>query len=125
VRIKKFHISEYGPITFSKPFQLRNFTIFYGKNESGKTLTIEAILKMLVGKKEAKEKYYENIDRVKEFPAGYLILEDGERSVRVENGEFLRQFNLSHEELKNTIIIRNSDLSIETPQKAKNQTYTA
>jgi hypothetical protein len=119
VRIKEFHIRKYGPIMLSKSFQLGNFTIFYGKNESGKTLTIEAILKILVGKKEAKEKYYENIDRVKEFPAGYLILEDGERSVRVENGEFLRQFNLSHEELKNTIIIRNSDLSIETPQKSK------
>ena len=119
MRIKEFHIRKYGPIMLSKSFQLGNFTIFYGKNESGKTLTIEAILKILVGKKEAKEKYYENIDRVKEFPAGYLILEDGERSVRVENGEFLRQFNLSHEELKNTIIIRNSDLSIETPQKSK------
>ncbi|WP_372589070.1 AAA family ATPase [Fervidobacterium pennivorans subsp. shakshaketiis] len=119
MRIKKFHISEYGPITFSKPFQLRNFTIFYGKNESGKTLTIEAILKMLVGKKEAKEKYYENIDRVKEFPTGYLILEDGGKSIYVENGEFLKQFNLSHEELKNTIIIRNSDLGIESSQKNK------
>lgn len=119
MRIKEFHIRKYGPIMLSKTFQLSNFTIFYGKNESGKTLTIEAILKMLVGKKEAKEKYYENIDRVKEFPTGYLILEDGERSIRVENGEFLRQFNLSHEELKNTIIIRNSDLSIERPQKNK------
>jgi len=119
VRIKEFHIRKYGPIMLSKTFQLSNFTIFYGKNESGKTLTIEAILKMLVGKKEAKEKYYENIDRVKEFPTGYLILEDDGKSIRVENGEFLRQFNLSHEELKNTIIIRNSDLSIERPQKNK------
>uniref|UniRef100_A0A7V4KCY9 YhaN AAA domain-containing protein n=1 Tax=Fervidobacterium pennivorans TaxID=93466 RepID=A0A7V4KCY9_FERPE len=119
MRIKEFHIRKYGPIMLSKTFQLSNFTIFYGKNESGKTLTIEAILKMLVGKKEAKEKYYENIDRVKEFPTGYLILEDDGKSIRVENGEFLRQFNLSHEELKNTIIIRNSDLSIERPQKNK------
>ena len=119
MRIKEFHIRKYGPITLSKPFQLSNFTIFYGKNESGKTLTIEAILKMLVGKKEAKEKYYENIDRVKEFPIGYLILEDGGKSILVENGEFLKQFNLSHEELKNTIIIRNSDLSIESSQKNK------
>ncbi|WP_448378883.1 AAA family ATPase, partial [Fervidobacterium sp.] len=119
MRIKEFHIRKYGPITLSKSFQLSNFIIFYGKNESGKTLTIEAILKMLVGKKEAKEKYYENIDRVKEFPIGYLILEDGGKSILVENGEFLKQSNLSHEELKNTIIIRNSDLSIEGPQKNK------
>jgi len=119
VIIKEFHIKKYGPIGFRQPFRPSNFTIFYGENESGKTLTIEAILKILAGKKEAKEKNYVNIDRVKEFPEGYIVLENDERQIRIVNGEFLKEFEISHEELKNVIIIRNSDLSIESPQRNK------
>ncbi|AMW33099.1 AAA domain-containing protein [Fervidobacterium changbaicum] len=119
MRIKEFHIKKYGPLSFTKLVKLNNFTIFYGENESGKTLTIEAILKILVGKKEAKDRIYENIERVEEYPDGYLIIEDGEKLIRVQNGEFLKHFELSHEELKNIFIIRNSDLSIEFSQKNK------
>jgi len=111
VRVKELWISRYGPISYSKPVQFSNFTLFYGKNEDGKTLTIDALIKFLLGKKG---RVFQTIDRVQEMPEGYLVLEeeDGSEIKLDKNTISALSARLSPKEWKNVFIIRNSDLGI-------------
>mgnify|MGYP001107994631 CR=1 FL=1 len=126
--IKEFHIQKYGPLSYKEPIKPQKFTIFYGENESGKTLTIEAILKLFFGEKEYKKKntetMYENINRISDFPIGYVTIKSTKGEFTVKNGEFLKKFDTSIEELKNVLVIRNSDLSIEEDNRKEPEIYT-
>jgi exonuclease SbcC len=111
VKMKELWISRYGPISYSQPVRFSNFTLFYGKNEDGKTLTIDALIKLLLGKKG---KVFTTIDRVQEMPEGYLVLEeeDGSEIKLDKNTTPALSTRLSPKEWKNVFIIRNSDLGI-------------
>ncbi|GAI11753.1 unnamed protein product, partial [marine sediment metagenome] len=73
MRIKEFSIRRYGPLPDIGRILLGNFSLFFGKNEDGKTLTIDGLIKMLF---RGKTRVFEKIDRVDEDPNGYLVLED-------------------------------------------------
>jgi exonuclease SbcC len=111
VRVKELWISRYGPISYPQPVRFNNFTLFYGKNEDGKTLTIDALIKFLLGKKG---KVFTTIDRVQEMPEGYLVLEeeDGSEVKCDKNTTSSLSARVSPNEWKNVFIIRNSDLGI-------------
>ncbi|KKC30230.1 ATP-binding protein [Caldanaerobacter subterraneus] len=112
MRIKEFLITRYGPLGYKTKFVLGNFTLFVGKNESGKTLTIEALIKLLLGKNV---KDFENIDRVEENPEGYVVLET-EQGMEVklpDKGTLIQVTGLSPTDCRNIFIIRNSDLSLD------------
>ncbi len=110
MKIKEFFITRYGPLHNAGPFRLKNFNLFFGKNEDGKTLTIDALVKMLL--KNVKE--FENIDRVEERPTGYVVVEneEGKELKLPEKGDLAKIARLSPEECRNIFIIRNSELSI-------------
>ncbi len=90
---------------------LGNFNLFYGNNEDGKTLTLEAIVSFLLGKNR---KIFPGIERVMHQPEGYLMLENeaGEVFKLPEAGLIPDLIGVTPEEYRNLFIIRNSDLTI-------------
>lgn len=111
MKIKEFIIHRYGPLAETGRVRLNAFNLFWGENEEGKTLTIEALIKLLLGRTR---KLMTDIDRVNEEPDGYLIIEHAEdKEAKIpDQGRISDLVNLSAEECANLFIIRNSDLSI-------------
>lgn len=111
MKIKEFSIIRYGPLPSRGRISLSNFNLFLGKNEDGKTLTIDALTKLLLGQGI---KEFEGIDRVEENPEGYVIIEDEEiKEIKLpEKGDLSVVADLTSTECRNIFIIRNSDLSI-------------
>jgi uncharacterized protein YhaN len=111
MRIKEFSIRKYGPLSDSGVIRLNDFNLFWGENEDGKTLTLEALIRMLLGRAQ---RLFSGIDRVNEKPEGYLILqnESGEEFKLPDAGQVPDLLGLSADEYRNLFVIRNSDLSI-------------
>ncbi|MEM3432474.1 MAG: AAA family ATPase [Candidatus Bilamarchaeaceae archaeon] len=111
MRIKEFLITRYGPISYKNKISLSNFNLIWGNNEEGKTLTVDALVKLLLGRDSHD---FENIERVDETPEGYVIIEDkkGNEVKLPEKGKLTDLFNLKSYECHNIFIIRNSNLSI-------------
>ncbi len=111
MRIKEFFIKRYGPLHDKSYALSSSLNLLFGKNEDGKTLTIDALVKMLLGKNI---KDFKRIDRVDENPEGYLIVEDDEgKEVKLpEKGTLTKIVDLTPSECRNIFVIRNSDLSI-------------
>jgi len=111
MRLKEISIQRYGPLT---PLTLRlgkGVQPIYGPNESGKTLLIDALLKMLTGLGTGWHKF---LDRVEETPEGYIVLEDDGKEIKLEKGETLADYlNIEPDELRNIFVIRDADLRID------------
>lgn len=112
MRIKEFLTIRYGPLKNKAPFQLSDFNLFWGKNEEGKTLTIDALVKLLLGRNI--RDFPKDIDRVEENPEGYVIIEDDEgKEIKLpEKGDLAKVADLTPSECHNIFIVRNSNLSI-------------
>ena len=112
MRIKEFLINRYGPLSYDTPVRLGDFTLLWGENEHGKTLTIDALIKLLLGRNL---RDFVRIDRVEENPSGYAVIEDNEgKEFKVpDNGSLTSIAGLSTSECRNIFIIRNSELMIE------------
>lgn len=111
MRIKEFFVKRYGPLQDKHHTMLHNFNLFFGKNDVGKTLTIDALVKLLLGRNIRE---FVNIDRVEEKPEGYVIIEDneGKECKLPEKGNLAEVVDLTASECRNIFIIRNSDLSL-------------
>lgn len=111
MRIKEFALWSYGPLKDGGRRVLGSFNLFYGPNEAGKTLTIDALVKMLLGRWA---RGFAAIDRVEGSPEGYLLLEtaSGKQYSLPREGDLPTLFGLSADCYRNVFIIRNSDLSI-------------
>ena len=111
MKIKGFSITRYGPLSKMEQISLGNFNLFFGRNEEGKTLTIDALVKMLL-RKNIRD--FIHINRVEENPEGYVIIENEEKEeVKLpEKGDLMKLADLTSSECRNIFIIRNSDLSI-------------
>lgn len=111
MRINEFSIRRYGPLPDTGRVLLGNFSLLFGKNEDGKTLTIDALVKLLLRRGRI---LFERIKRVDEEPEGYLVMEDDEgKEVKLpEKGDLMDITYLTPQECRNIFIIRNSDLSI-------------
>lgn len=117
MRIKEFLITRYGPLSYQNPVKLSDFNILWGKNEEGKTLTIDALVKFILGKKyknRRKKPIFEKIDRVEEFPEGYAVVETNNKEYKLGDKHDLLSLrrDLSDREFRNVFVIRNSDLSL-------------
>lgn len=111
MRIHEFSIRRYGPLPDTGRMKLGNFCLFFGNNEDGKTLTIDALTKILFGKDS---RIFKKIDRVEEEPEGFVILKDDkEKEIKLpEKGNLTKLTGISSAEARNIFIIRDSDLSI-------------
>lgn len=120
MRIKEFSIRHYGPLPDTGRVSLHNFNLFFGKNEAGKTLVIDALVKRLFGRNT---RVFERIDRVDGDPDGYVIIEDdkGKKIKLPEKEDLTKITGLTSSDCRNIFIIRNSDLSIDP----KDEFYTS
>jgi DNA repair protein SbcC/Rad50 len=111
MRIDEYLISRYGPLKESGRIQPGSFTLFFGPNENGKTLTIDAVLKLLFGKDVKK---FKKIQRVDEEPHGYVIIRDNRNQIvkLPEKGDLTALTGIKPEEARNIFVIRDSDLEI-------------
>jgi hypothetical protein len=111
MKIKEYSITHYGPLPDTGKILLGKFNLFFGKNEDGKTLTIDAFVKLLLG---GNMKDFQNINRVDEKPEGYIIIEDdqGQEIKLSRKKDLTKTVGLTSSECRNIFIIRNSDLSI-------------
>ena len=111
MKIKEFSILEYGPLPERGRISLSDFNLFYGKNESGKTLTIDALIKILTGKDIPQ---FKNINRVDEKPEGYIIVsDDNGKSIKLKGPKNISNLiELPFNEFNNLFIIRDSDLEL-------------
>ena len=118
MKIEEFKIIKYGPLHDYGKAKLQNFNLFFGDNEDGKTLTIDALTKLMFGGKETKE-FGPNINRVDENPNGHVGVRDskGKLTKIPEKGSFKKNYELTSSECRNIFIIRNSDLSITSEDK--------
>ncbi|MCL5986752.1 MAG: AAA family ATPase [Actinobacteria bacterium] len=118
MRIREFLIQRYGPINDFAFKEKSNFTLFFGKNESGKTLAIDAIIKFLLNRK-GDRKIFDRLDRVEEEPHGYLIIQgfDGREFKLPEKGDITSLFDVTASSARNIFVIRNADLAISEEEK--------
>lgn len=112
MKIKEFRITRYGPLPETGRVSLGAFNLFFGKNEDGKTLTIDALVKLLLsgGLRE-----FDRIDRVGETPEGYVVIEEGGEMIKLPDPSIrglADVADISPAECRNIFIVRNSDLSI-------------
>ena len=112
MRIEKFHITHYGPLPDRGEASLSDFNLIYGVNETGKTLTLEALIKLLLGNQI---KDFKGIDRVEEMVDGYVIVKDENEEKKLGRKIHLDDIiPITARECRNIFVIRNSDLSIES-----------
>jgi len=111
MKIREFLISRYGPLHSSRTVSLEDFNLLFGRNETGKSLTIDAMVKMLLGKGL---KGFDNINRVGESPEGYIVIEDsrGMQAKFPESGNLREITGLEADDCRNIFITRNSDLAV-------------
>jgi exonuclease SbcC len=111
MRIQEFFIKRYGPVQNKGYTLTSSFNLFWGKNEDGKTLTIDALVRLLLGKQV---KGFEKIDRVEETPEGYVVMVDDEgKEIKLpERGPLTDFVGITSSECRNIFVIRDSDLSI-------------
>jgi exonuclease SbcC len=112
MRIKELFIKRYGPLQGISYALDHPFTLLAGNNEEGKTLTIDALVKLLLGRNV--RDFGHLIDRVEESPEGYCVIEadDGKEIKLPEKGDLTKIAAVTAAECRNIFIIRDSDLSI-------------
>jgi len=112
MRIKELFIKRYGPLQGITYTLAHPFTLLAGNNEEGKTLTIDALVKLLLGRNV--RDFGHLIDRVEESPEGYCVIEgdDGKEIKLPEKGDLTKIAAITASECRNIFIIRDSDLSI-------------
>jgi len=111
MRIVDFLLRRYGPLSDSGNIKLGDFNLFWGENEDGKTLTIEALIKLLFSKGL---KSIKGIERVDEKPIGSVRIKFSHNKTlsfpeKINLSELL---DISPESFFNIFLIRNSDLSL-------------
>ena len=112
MRIKELFIKRYGPLQGISYALDHPFTLLAGNNEEGKTLTIDALVKLLLGRNV--RDFGHIIDRVEESPEGYCVIEgdDGKEIKLPDKGDLTTIAAITASECRNIFIIRDSDLSI-------------
>ncbi|MEF8788467.1 MAG: AAA family ATPase, partial [Planctomycetota bacterium] len=114
MKIKQLHLNRYGPpLASGLDVNMDDFTLVWGNNEDGKTLAIEAMLKLFYGS-GASSRIFHHIDRVDEQPEGYVVLEDEEgQQHKISGDETLEDLlDVSPRECRNIFVIRDGDLSM-------------
>jgi len=111
LKIQDFIIRDYGPLVDREKTSLKDFNLFFGKNETGKTLIIDAMIKIFLGQNVSQ---FNNINRVDEKPVGYInLIDDNDQKIKLKGKNLLPDIiDISGTDFCNIFIIRDSDLSM-------------
>ncbi|MGB9824714.1 MAG: ATP-binding protein [Candidatus Hydrothermia bacterium] len=114
MKISKIEINRFGPLKFKIPVKLGNFNLFWGSNETGKTLTIEAILKSLPFGFRGERGNWEKSYGIRVGGEGDVVLEleDGGVIYSQRSGKLLN-LPLTRNEIIKLFFILNSDVAYE------------
>lgn len=108
MEIREIAISHYGPLRDIVHQPKPGLQVFFGPNESGKTLLMDAILKLMLGNRI---KDFKDIDRVPAPPAGRIALAfAGSEYIFDGSTRFDTVTGLDSNHLRNVFVIRNKDL---------------
>ncbi len=110
MKVSEYSILRYGPLQDTGRVMLSDFNLIFGDNEYGKTLTIDALVKLLLGK-ASRERDFNAIQRVDENPEGYIVIQNGDDQIYKlpEQGTLPALFDISPADCGNIFIIRNSN----------------
>ncbi|GAB7011658.1 ATP-binding protein [Halorubrum trueperi] len=110
MKLTDIQIDRYGPLPRFAHECESNFEVFYGPNESGKTLLLEAVLKLL---EPDIETAIPHVSRVDESPSGHIVVETAGTERKLGDGSVLSDLiDLSPRHLRNVFVIRDSDLQL-------------
>jgi uncharacterized protein YhaN len=109
VTIKRLKVDHYGPLSDIDLEMTEGLNAFYGGNESGKTLLVESITKMLL---EDPSKF-KGIGRVSQRPNGLLTVSNGKKEFDASQEGLKKVFgDVTAEDVRNAFIIRDFDLRL-------------
>jgi len=126
MRIKQLHVTRYGPLAPFENDDLGAFTLIHGPNEQGKTLLIDALVRMLFKKdlRKTSRRHFgtgeRNMNRVTEKPEGFVVLESRGEIHKLEATESIKDvfsFAAVPEDFRNVFVVRDSDLSLKDEDK--------
>jgi HAMP domain-containing protein len=110
VKIHQIGVTKYGPLEDVKIDISPGFQCIFGPNESGKTLIIDAILKMVLPSKH-QTPFGSELQRVHEEAHGWIVLDvDGEAYEITDSRDIARIDQFDSESLRDLLVVRNSDL---------------
>ncbi len=108
MKISEFQIDRYGPIRGLNINCNKDIQVIYGPNESGKTLLLEALLKLFDPNISNTIK---KIDRIPDSPAGYVVLESNEKEWMIGKDYVLNDITpIDSIHLRNIFVVRDNDL---------------
>lgn len=108
-KIKRISIDRYGPLDANLDIN-PEFQCIFGPNESGKTLLIDAILKMTLPR-DLQKLYGEELQRVDDQVHGWILLDvNGEEKEIADYTDAEEILPLDLVNLRDLLVIRNSDL---------------
>jgi phage shock protein A len=110
MQISELQIGRYGPLgDFSHQFE-DNLEVFFGPNESGKTLLLESVLKLLSSDISG---VFPGISRVSEQPSGHLYLETPDGEEQLGDDLYIEDISdITPNHLRNVFVVRDSDLEL-------------
>ncbi len=109
--IKEIFIRRYGPLADLLLRPRKGLQVIFGGNESGKTMLVDALVKMLLA---SRGKEFARLQRVSALPEGYLLIEDAEREIKIPEEVTLEEYlGIDGHDLRNLFVIRDSDLYID------------
>lgn len=110
MNIREIVINHYGPLRDIRYRLSPGLQVFHGPNESGKTLLMDAILKLMLGNRL---RDFTGIDRVPDLPQGRLaLLIQGQEHILDGNIRLDQLTGLDSNYLRNVFVIRNKDLNM-------------
>ncbi|MFH1754660.1 MAG: AAA family ATPase [Candidatus Latescibacterota bacterium] len=116
MRISEFKITHYGPLRELAVTNRKRFTLFYGPNEHGKTLVIDALLRMLFKRSRLRKlQQFGNMRRVTQEPDGFVVIESHNGAQKMDSKETVADYYavpIEPVDFRNVFMIRDSDLSV-------------
>lgn len=111
MRLAEFQVDRYGPLPRITQECNGTLEVVYGPNESGKTLLLEALLKLV---DPGIEGVMGGVNRVDESPQGHVVLETGDGETVLGDGTVLSDLApIDPIHLRNIFVVRDSDLRLE------------
>jgi len=111
MEITRIAIQSYGPLSRLDIDLTSGLTIIHGPNGSGKTLTIEALHKLLLGRKRGKKLDNCQVDG---YPVGEVIIRDGKKAFVFNGTKEIETFQtLTSGDLENVLLIKDGYLEVE------------
>lgn len=129
MKLTQLFIKNYGPLK-DKDYQFKpGFNLIFGFNEQGKSLTFDALVKLLLGKSSKK---FNQINRVDDDPGqfGSFVSLEIEQDNKITTEKLQGKPNLTDllgltaDECQNLFFVRNSDLSIGNDLTEQDKFYT-